>query len=118
MPSVSSSNISAIDWDSEEQKAVITFHDGDVYDYEVSHEDYERILAAVSKGKYFWRNWRGWRPGHVIDKPWKETPGGVGGALVPYGKRSGYVRTLSKKGLKGLLSEIEKKKVGALKPRS
>jgi hypothetical protein len=54
---VSSSNISAIGYETETQTLEIEFLSGGVYQYAgVSVEEYEALMNADSKGKYFHAN--------------------------------------------------------------
>lgn len=59
-----------------------------MYEYDVEPKFLEAMAAASSKGKFVWNYLRGHIPGRVIDQPWKITPGGVGGSIVPYSKES------------------------------
>ncbi|WP_186210862.1 KTSC domain-containing protein [Burkholderia gladioli] len=54
---VSSSNISSIGYDVENQILEIEFHGGSVYSYSgVPPSEYEGVMNADSKGKYFHAN--------------------------------------------------------------
>jgi len=59
-----------------------------MYEYDVEPKFHTYMAGAPSKGKFVWNYLRGRVPGRVIDKPWKMTPGGVGGSIVPYSKES------------------------------
>ncbi len=51
---VTSSNIRAIGYDSDSQVLQVEFNDGAVYDYAaVPESDYDGLMGADSKGKYF-----------------------------------------------------------------
>ncbi|MHA1796219.1 MAG: KTSC domain-containing protein [Promethearchaeota archaeon] len=84
---VTSSNVAEVGYDNGRLR--IFFKNGWGYEYDVGPNFYLEMMTAPSKGKYIWEYLRGKTPGRVIDKPWKITPGGVGGSIVPYFKIKG-----------------------------
>jgi KTSC domain len=61
--SVTSSNIRAVDYDSDSETLELEFTDGSVYQYTgVPQGEHEALMSADSKGKYFHGNIKGRYP--------------------------------------------------------
>lgn len=113
-----SSNISWIGYDKKKlrvgfkertSKKTGKVYPASTYEYDVEPKFYEYMAGAPSKGEFLWNYLRGRIPGRVIDKPWKMTPGGVGGSIVPYSKKA--PRTIPARQIK----RIQKKFGGEIK---
>lgn len=60
MPTVASTAIAALDYDEDAQTLTVTFHRGGRYELQgVPQIEYERFLAAASKGDYWNRFLKG-----------------------------------------------------------
>lgn len=56
---VTSSNLDEVGYDDEKETMDITFLSGSTYRYfDVPMDEYEQLIKASSKGRYFWRNIR------------------------------------------------------------
>jgi hypothetical protein len=113
---VSSSNVAEVGYD--RGRLRIFFNNGWGYEYDVPSSWYVEMINAPSKGQYVWDTLRGRKPGRVIDKPNKTTPGGVGGSIVPYFKIKGarMPQEAMRKSVRGFLKSVRKEgaQVGAV----
>ena len=95
MNSVNSSNVNAVGYDNKQQKMYIEFRNGAVYMYDnVNNRDYNMMLIASSKGKWFWSNIRqkvGKYPYTLIRKP-KKITAKKGYMIRKSGLRRGFIR--------------------------
>ena len=91
----------------------VEFGSGERYIYFVGPKFYDEFVASASKGKFLWEQLRGKKPGLV----WpgtdlnRKTPGGVGGALVPYARGSAGTPEYEAKVPEGTERELTHKEV-------
>lgn len=63
MKPVSSSNISSVGYDADEQKLAVEFNSGRTYEYlNVPEEEYQNLINASSAGRYFNDNIKNYYP--------------------------------------------------------
>jgi hypothetical protein len=66
MQPVESSNIKAIGHDPETSTLRVEFKNGGIYEFPASAEDHAALMASPSKGKHFYKHFRGKVPAQKV----------------------------------------------------